>query len=250
MPKAELTFTIDGDVEIDDFVKRIRKFDAVVRRLLHELKVPRRDWIITDMDGGSATTTIGATFDSQELVDYIGMSYIELGTEASAERPSVISRFSPKLLSDARAIAASNGHMHDVKFIVGKEEVSLIPESERINLPTRGLAYGEIRGTAETASIHNRQYFTVFELTRGWPVRCYPKVPDLELLRNTLGTTVIVTGMVRRNMETGRPIDVQAATIETVESVEPDAWKKAIGLVPVSPDSLSAEDAIRRFRDA
>lgn len=110
-------------------------------------------------------------------------------------------------------------------------------------------AYGEIRGRAEMASVHKRDYVTVYESVHGWPVRCFPQQADWNDLRQALGVTVVVTGRVRRNLETRRPVDVRDAVIAPAQIVEADAWRKAIGLVPVAPDGLSAEDAIRRFRN-
>lgn len=250
MPRAELTLHIDGDVEIDDFVYRVQHFDKVVHRLVRELKMPRREWIITDLDAGSATTTIGATYDSVDLVEFIQSNYLTLGRTAG-DNDGVISRFSKSLIKDTRAIAVGRiGRAHDVKFSVGLDEVSIVPESEKLNLPENVVAHGEIRGRAETASIHNREYFTVYESIYGWPVRCYPQTADLDNLRKTLGMTVVVSGRVKRNLETGRPIDVHEALVVPAQVVEPGAWRQAVGLVPVGPEGLSAEEAIRRFRDA
>lgn len=249
MPKAELTLHIDGDVILSDFARRLSHLDRMVRRMTTELNLPRSQWSVSDLDAGSATSTISAEVETVEIAEVIEESYLNVGRAVSLSQPSLVP-FSESVLSEARAIAATSyGRVQEVEFIAADQAIRLLTEAERLQLPERVGAYGAVRGTAETASVHNRQFFTVYEATRGVPVKCYPREQSLDVLRSILGSAVLVSGWVRRDLETGRPIDVKGATVEPLEVVLPGAWREAIGILQVSPEGLSAEEAVRRFRD-
>lgn len=166
MARADLTLHIGGEVGIDDFVRRLRHFDTMILRMVRELKAPKSEWVISDLDAGSATATVSTEWDSSDLVDQIEAGYLGVARALSRDDPS-LSSFSNSVMKEARRWPPATERPHEEEFTARNETVSLIPPEELEKLAHRIIAFGEIRGLVETASIHASEYFAVYEAGRG-----------------------------------------------------------------------------------
>jgi hypothetical protein len=82
-------------------------------------------------------------------------------------------------------------------------------------------------------------------------VYCYLDKDQQEIAREQWGKCVSVTGLIARDSDTGRPINVtQVRDIEPIEGVPARSYKEAKGIIPWQQGDEPSEATIRRIRDA
>lgn len=253
MPNYTITLRLSGDVSFDDYLAAANKLSSLVKALGRDVAYGVEvEWNVDDLQGGSAVTTLRGLAKEENLqpqVEEIVRAYERVGD--SMERGLSIP-YSQEVAEAARGITRIlNGRIDDVRFETEETEAivtSTAPMSSEQKRPSI-YAYGAIEGRVQTLSSRNELSFTLYDaFGRGIP--CHLKKGDEDMMRDAWEKWVIVEGRVRRDA-TGKPLSIRRITDVVVrESGDPEGYREARGAVPVGPDAISSEEAIRRLRDA
>ncbi len=120
-----------------------------------------------------------------------------------------------------------------------------LPAAERLQQDVA--SFGTVRGRVETLSRRKALSFNLYELTTDTAVTCYTG-PDLEdKMRDVWGHIADVTGTVRREAKTDRPLWIRQVTrVDPVDEGDPDGYLRARGALK---GNEPAELLVRRMRD-
>lgn len=112
-------------------------------------------------------------------------------------------------------------------------------------------AYGSIEGRVETLTSRRGVGFALYDLFLDRAIRCHPEPDQANIVRDAWHRRVIVSGWVRRDPASGRPVKIDPVqSIELVPDVEPGSYRRARAVAPVSDGDEPSHVAIRRLRDA
>ena len=249
MAKETITLSLDGDIPIDLFAKVMGHFSTLVESLSDEIVGSEQiEWQIADLAAGSATATIrGFHHDINEITRVV-LAYESVGRSLEKNVPIP---YSENVARSAYAITSVlNGHIKSVRFITD-EVATLVSTHHEIGPNDQRNAYslGVITGRVE--AIWSRPTkLGVYDSLFNRIVYCYLENDRQELARQVWGADVAVTGMVRRDLETGRPIEVrQVKSVDFRESARPYNFRQARGALSWQEGDKPAEVLIRQVRD-
>jgi hypothetical protein len=249
---------LQGDVSLDDYSKAL----TALAQLVHALEAQvagggKIDWIVEELEAGSATSMArGAplTDDAPPLIEQIVEEYTRVGTAA---KRGTLTDYPPAVRLPTQQITGIlNGKVKSVRFETDIDDVEIYVPAETAPSAIKAgdvvaVSYGAVRGRVETLSRHGGLRFTLFDLLTNRAITCYMQPGHEEIMRDSWGKLVSVEGLVRRDPFSGQPSTIRQVTrIEPIPEGEPGAWRKAIGSIPHRDGALSAEEAVRRGRDA
>jgi hypothetical protein len=249
-----LTLILDGTVTLEGFAKAIGHFHDLVGSLSNE--VARGDpieWVVTDLQIGSAVATITGR-GAEASVTSVVRAFERVG-RALQSRQDV--PYSPRVRKEALALARLvNGQIEAVRFET-QEVDALIHQTGDLKLlgldvrvsEQQGDAFGAVEGIVEALSRRSGLRFTLYDLLYDKAVSCYLSPGYEDIMRDVWGKRAVVTGRVRRDPFTGRPLSVRNVTAirELTEGQRGD-WRKAEGAYKPPPGT--PEQRIRALRDA
>ena len=258
MPKDTITFAVNGALSLERFAVAIRRFTDLVSALNREFEASGEiDWVLEDLEYGSAITTTRAVPKSDDLwpkVEEIIDSYLAVGQALEAD---TVVPFSSRVQNPAgRLKQLLNGDIESIRFETSEDDVTIERAPQPHPLPSRAwpYAFGAVEGRIQTLTKRGRLRFTLYDLSEERAVSCYldDSLPNREeIMKDVWGKIAIVEGDIRRNPRSGR-----AQTIRRVRRVsilpEPvyGGYLDARGALKWSPRMISSEEAIRRVRDA
>jgi hypothetical protein len=248
-----ITLALSGDVYLDDFIKAVSELRALVTELSNDVaRGAEIEWSIEELQAGSATTIfrgLAKEADQQRRVEAVVRAYANVG--ASMERGAEIP-YSEGVARAARGITSVlNGRIDEILFETEDMEAVITSAAARTQRrrPAAVFAYGAVEGKVQTLSSRTGLRFILYDaFGRGVP--CHLSKGNEDMMRDAWDKWVIVEGRIRRD-PTGKPISIRDITDVAVREVGgPEDYREARGTVPVGPDGLSPEEAIRRLRDA
>lgn len=253
MREYSVTLKIGGHISVADFAERANLWAKVLGSLSEEAG-QSVDWVLSDLEYSSAIMTAAPMPESEEaeafvprLIDnYLAAARDVYAGCADQSRPTL--RRITQLVEKATPEA-------DITFETPEDEVIFEGAPEDLELTRRPsaspTAFGTLRGRIETLSQRRGLRFTLYDLLTDRAVSCYVEPGQEELLRNVWGRMANVTGLIKRNPRTDRPVSVRkVSAIEVLPDPEAGAWALARGAVVPTPDSPPSEILIRRLRDA
>lgn len=249
LAKETITLSLEGDIPIDLFAKVMGHFSALVESLSDEILGSEKiEWQIEALAAGSATATIRGFHNDANQVAKVVLAYETVGRSLEGNTPIP---YSENVTRSAYAITSVlNGHIRAVRFIT--DEVATLVSAHREIDPDDGTipySLGVITGRVD--AIWNRPTkLGVYDALFNRVVYCYLDNEQQEIARQAWGAVVAVTGMVRRDVETGRPIEVrQVKSVDIRESARPYSFRQARGALSWQEGDEPAEVLIRRVRD-
>ena len=168
--------------------------------------------------------------------------------------------YSEDVISNVRAITSFiNGHITSVEL--GTSDVHIVitePLDEQWQEESKQYTFGAITGIVRTISAWTKSYtgqpkirLAVEDAVFGRVVYCYLNDDQGELARKIWRSRVSITGMIFRDPDTGRPIEVrQVKDVQEVEPSRPKSYKQARGILPWHDGDEPSEVTMRRLRDA
>ena len=243
----ELTLIIKGDISLEAFVQGIQVLQKLLGNVTQEISEKNSvAWGLGGLKGGSAEVTVRGVSDNREDVEKTIVAVESIATCLSEHRvipyPDYIAR------QAARLTHLINGQIHEISIKIGEKETRL---TERINIEdykSRTYSYDAIRGTIDTLLRHDSLRFGLYDSLFGKAVTCYASSSQEEELRQAWGKTVVVSGLVGRNSNTGRPVDIRnIREITILEDVPPGSYENARGILNLG--DKSPEVIIRELRD-
>jgi hypothetical protein len=249
MAGEELTITLEGDIPLHDFARAMHHFHELIAALT-EVVAAGADitWMMQDLEVGSARATVRGEAADLESVARVKRAYAAVGHALRSNEPIP---YPSKVAKPARAIVSViNEKVLAVTFSAGDEDIVI--EARRPEAGIREtVALGAIEGRVQTLSERKRPHFTLFDAIHDQAVSCYMPRERLGEALQFFGRLVQVRGTVFRYAATGRPIKVDPVVrVEVLDEREPGDYRRARGIAPVPPDSLSTVEAMRRVRDA
>lgn len=246
-----VTLRLNGDVPLVEFAKAVAGFSALVRALSAEVAGESViDWVLSDLEFSSAIATAQGSSAEPEAVARVVGAYASVGRalEIGAAVP-----YSKPARQAAREITSIlNGRVHAVDFETADADatVRVAAKIRPIHAPAERVSLGGVSGRIQTLTNRGSLRFTLYDLVHDRAVSCYLTEGREAIMRDAWGKLAVVEGLVRRDPLTGRPTTIRRVTSVTLK---PEAmvgdFLHARGVSP-SLTGLSAEDAIRRLRDA
>ena len=250
MAKDTITFELGGRVDI----RRLDEGIAAFRQLVSALTVGAKiDWIVDDLQPGSALITLRGEAANQEEssqieVEKIVGRYEEIGR--ALERQTAVDR-GPNVAQAMDVVRRLIDSVEYVRFETLDAEYTIYPNGSAPKQPVSTSAIGSVTGRVQTLSSRAGFRFNLYDSIHDKAVSCYLVAGQEELMRQAWGRTVRVSGHVSREAKTGRPMAIrEILTVDILEDAPTHGYLQAKGAVPWRQGDLLPEEAIRRLRDA
>lgn len=255
MPADTLTIALTGEVTLADFNESVARFHALVDALTdHAGGRGAIEWVVTELQAGSAEATIRAkpaTKDAWPAIERVVSSYIEVG--AALERGAPPPFPEPVQRTAVDLLGVLSGAIESIRFETADDDAVVSSDSPRHATPPAVRArpsYGSVQGRVQTLSSRGALRFTVYDLLHDRAVSCYLAEGQEQLMRDAWGRIAEVAGFVSRETQTGRPVTVRRVTqVRVLPETDPDGYRKARAVVAFR-NSDPAERQTRRQRDA
>lgn len=251
MANDSITYALTGEVSKDTFAAAARDVSALIDALAAEIVgKDQPQWVVEYLEAGSATMTFaGIGEDAEEAVEKIVRGYAAVGRSLERDEPVP---YSNRVERAARKLTeALNGAVTAVRFETPEESATVISPSATVETQKHLQAYGAIEGRVQTLTSHGGLRFVLYDALFGKAVYCYLEAGNEELMRGAWDRRAAVEGWVSREPVTGRPVSVRrVSAVNLLDEVEPGAYRKARGAVPIRRDDPPPEDQVRIARDA
>lgn len=250
MTKDLLTFAMEGDVDLQEFAGAINNLNLLLSQLSKEVGGNAKiDWMIDELHAGSAVATFKGLYPELVIIENVVNAYEVVGEALAAgyEIP-----FSETVKKYTAALTNSlNGKVTALRFETPEKDFLISGKVQGEKTAPIKYAYGIVKGTVETLSKHKRLNFTLWDSLFDRPVHCYFKEGEEENMRTVWGKKAVVSGRVGRQPGTGRVVIVREVNyVRAIEDVEAGSYRRARGALTWGKGDESAEDMIRRLRDA
>lgn len=244
-----VTLRLNGDVPLAEFAKAVTGLNALLRALSAEVAAGSAiDWTISALDWSSATTTArGWSAEPEAVVRVVGA----YGSVGRALRDGATIPYAMPVEHAAREITSVlNGRIPTIDFETAEADFEVLAAPKPAQAPIERVVFGGVSGRIQTLTNRGSLRFTLYDLLHDRAVSCYLAEGREAIMRDAWGKLAVVEGLVRRDPLTGRPTAIRRVTNVTLraEGTVGD-FVRARGASP-SLTGLSAEDAIRRIRDA
>lgn len=256
MANDTVTLALDGDIALSDFAEAVRHFDGLIKALTKTEGATHVQWVLEQLEVSSAVTTargVPANGHPPEMVraevERVVQKYLSVGL--SLERGEPLSVPSGVEREARGIVAVLNDRVKTVRFETAEAEATVGPLQPTSSTPASHPTptYGAVEGRVQTLSSRGGLRFTLYDTLNDKAVSCYLAEGFEDDMRDAWGRRAVVEGRVTRHPETGCPLAIRRITaVEVLPEVSRYAYRELRGLSPTS--TLSAEDAIRRLRDA
>lgn len=245
-----LTLALEGEVSLEDYSKIMRDFNALVNQLSKEVaKGADINWIIEDLNAGSASATIQGSFEDTQLIENVVLAYENIGEALQTGKKFPY----PKNIENT-VFGITNvldGKITAVRFETPRKDfiVTSSVKKEGVILQMK-YSIGSVKGVVESLSMRNQLQFTLWDSIFDKAVKCYLDKGQEEIMRDVWGRRAVVFGRITRNPENGLPINVRDITdIQIVPQVDPESYKQARGMFHWKDGDKKAEEIIRSIRN-
>ena len=252
MADNTLTISLGGTLGLEAFVEAISCFGQLVQALSDEVSSSDPiDWIMADLNYGSATATIGGVSRTQrpDSVSRVIEAYAAVGgaLERGQEPP-----YSHRVVRSARRLASlADSKVTVIRFVTAAAEAEIRQQPAMI-IPfgLRRIAHGIIEGRVQTLTDNRGLRFVLYEAETNKPVSCYLREDDRETMREAWGKKALVEGLISRDRMTGTPVAIRSVTsVKVVPDTDRWAYQLARGVLPRIAGEIAPEDRIRATRD-
>ena len=240
-----LTFEIGGRVTVAQLATGVGLFQRLVSALTADTRV---EWVVGDLHSGSAVVTLEGHSDTTHEVERIVRSYAEVG-QALEEHASLA--YQPAVKRAAEDIRSFAATVEAVRFQTAEADYTVVAGKNSAAPPKLTVSIGAVNGRVQTVSNRGRLRFNLYDSIFDKAVGCYLNSSQEEMVREAWGRRASVSGRVTRETDSGRAIAVRdILEVEILEDIAPGSYRLARGAVRSEPGSESAQEVIRRLRDA
>ena len=109
------------------------------------------------------------------------------------------------------------------------------------------LSEGSVEGVIEMVTVHDNNYFRVYDAIQGWGVPCYFRRESIDDVRNAFGKRVSITGRLRSD-RLGKPEAMQVSDIRILGLGPLPTPSEVRGIAKGMTGGLKAEEYLRRVR--
>lgn len=255
-PNDTITLVLDGEVSLDTYAKAIQSFHALIAALSQDVALnPSLTWVVSSLQGGSATSTVRGGGPKDDVATVVH-AYEAVG-EAAQNHKAI--PYTPKVEAETRRILklVEGGAVESMRFetqnkdaIVRRDHLKLVKGEGIPQAQVDATAFGAVVGRVDTLSRRDGLRFVLYDALNDKAVSCYLKPGHEEEMRNVWGKLATVSGVIRRDQVTGRPLSIRQVTdVRILPEGTANDWRAARGVVTGSP-TISPEASIRAVRDA
>jgi hypothetical protein len=246
MAETRLTIALEGQVSLHEFRLTMVRFDTLLKELCEHLgPASVVQWDIVALESGSATATVEGSSLDRALLTEVKKIYEDIGKHLERGQPlpypEAIARPATQLTH------VLNGRVTAVRLRTEDTEADIV---QRILPPEGGetvYSFGEVRGAVETLQ-HRRRRFTLYDELFDQKVLCRLRPSQQEMMRQFWGKDVVVTGEIRWDTRSGRPVEViDVHDIQFLPEVPKGSYERARGVWDLGTDQ--PEILLRRLRD-
>ena len=241
----------DGDISLEDFARAIVRFRGIVDALQAEISPNARiDWLIEDLQHGSAIATVRGMSPTVEAIEPIGAAFLVVGRALAEGRPVP---YSPRVAKEALGLTKLlGGTITSIRFETAEADATVVDGLSHEQLLPFSTAYGAVEGRVQTLTSRDSLRFTLYDSVHDRAVACYLDEGHQNIMRNAWDRRAIIEGRVTRERQTGRPLVVRnIRRISLLDDVVPGmAIRAARGLAPTAPGQRTATEVVRWLRDA
>lgn len=250
MAKDMLTLALEGEVALHEFASAINNFNLLLNQLSSEVAGDAKiEWFIDEMHAGSAIATFRGVYPEVNIVENVVNAYEIVGDALANGREIPFSE-----LVKRHAIALTNlldGRISGIRFETPSNEFFISGKVQGEKPSSIKYTYGTVKGVVETLSKHRNLSFTLWDSLFDKPVHCYFKEGEEENMRSVWGKKAMVSGKVGRQPQTGRVVIIRDVNyVRAIEEKEPGSYRRARGILPWGGGEATAEEMIRRLRNA
>jgi hypothetical protein len=250
MAADTVTLALEGEVPIAAFAKAVGNFEELVRVLSSDVaREGNIRWVVEDLRIGSTVVTIRAVSSDEEAVDRVVGAYSAIGRSLQRNQTIPYSGRVIRLAENIRSVL--NGNVTAVRFETPLEDITIYGAGIGLRVMPATSAHGAVTGRVQTLTSRNRLRFTLYDLLEDRALSCYLDPGNEELIRGAWDRMARVEGWLSRDSLTGQPVSIrQIRNVTLLPEVPAGTYRQARGAAPLEPGDLSAENAIRRLRDA
>lgn len=256
-----ITFALDEKtVPLEDFAEAVAAFSEMVRGLSKDVGAPDLEWVIEDLQAGSATASVRCSEPDRAAPVVIAYGRVGEAASTGAEIPFESAK---RPLRRIREILNRRGEVArfetpEREYIVRPEVAPektlgpmLVPRTAQGMKPSAPLSsLGAVVGRIQTLTNRGALRFTVFDLLYDKAISCYLADGQESRLVDKWGKIAVVEGAVSRDPITGRPLAVRQITgISEIAEQQARDYLETRGCSPPL-SNVSPEAAIRKLRDA
>jgi hypothetical protein len=248
MSNTTLTLTLEGEVPLEQFAESMMSLKKLVDALGREVSGHAKiAWIVSDLSSGSASATLRGETSELEDVERVVAAYGIVGRSLEDRAPIP---YSERVRDAANAlVATAKGRVTSIRLETPISRSTVVAGGANRETPFLA-GYGSIEGRIETLRSRNRLSFTLYDMVDDQAVYCGLRAGQIELVRDAWGKLARVSGWIKRDASTGRPIEINPVEqIEIQQETPPGSYRKARGIAPSPVGAPSIETVIRRLRD-
>ena len=259
MVAAEITVSVEGhtpDLLAQSFLDVMDRSLEILGDLDAGIAMRRRPtlrWVIAYMHIGSpAVMTLKALPPptGKDVSRDVVNRYVE-GLELLTQGGRLPEFFSKDALTSAKRLAdLTRGNE---RVVIIRSPNRSVQVSQRISMNIDELiggsylSEGSVEGVMEMVTVHDNNYFRVYDAIQGWGVPCYFQREHIDEVRNALGKRVSITGRLHSD-RLGRPETMQVSNIRILGLGPLPTPKEVRGIAKDMTDGLKSEEYLRRVR--
>ncbi len=251
MSEDHVRFLLGGEVTIETLSDALMCFSRVLDALSESHRADVQ-WVLAGLDYGSAAAAARAVpldDDARQRIPAMYDNYVEAALrvrDGDADSEFPLHRQMHELMA-----LANESHpiriQTDGRQVVVEAPIAPLTPSVAEHPKEDPMSLGTVRGRVETLSRRRGLSFYLYELTTDAAVTCYMDWNLEDTMREVWGRIADVTGAVRRDAMTDRPLWIRRVTnVDPVDEGEPDGYRRARGALRTSEP---AEVLVRRMRD-
>jgi len=249
--KDTLTFELQGEVELQEFAKAINSFSLLITELSNNVGGGAKiEWLVDELHAGSAIATFRGVFPEELVVENVVNAYEQVGDALAYGKEIPFSETIRKHVAAFTSVL--DNKITAIRFETPTSDylVSSKVQQGKKSEPIK-YNYGTVKGTIETLTKHKKLSFTLWDALFDKPVHCYFKPGEEENMRSVWGKKVVVSGRVGRQPKTGKPLIIRDVNyVRPLEEAAPGSFRRARGVLSWGKGGETAEEMIRRLRDA
>ena len=259
MIAAEVTVSVEGqtpDLLARPFLDAMGHSLEILRDLDASITMRRRPtlrWTIAHMNIGSpAVMTLKALspITGTDVSQAVATHYVD-GLALLAQGRQLPEFFSEDTLNTAKRLADLTRGNECVVIVRTPNRSVQVSQRISVNIDElinkSYLSEGSVEGVIEMVTVHDKNYFRVYDAIQGWGVPCYFGQESLDEVRNALGKRVSITGRLR-NDRLGKPESVQVSGIRILGVEGLPTPSEIRGIAKSMTGGLKAEEYLRDVR--
>lgn len=251
MAADSVTVRLDGEVTIDKLSLLISRFSNVLKALDSERNI-NVEWVLVGLDFGSAVATAQALPVDITAPEQISAMYDDyLAAAVAVARGDEFDRQQRPVLRAVADLVSIADERNPVILETADDEIMFVSPTAQSgrNIDSQSTtSLATVRGRVETLSHRTGLRFSLYELASDKSVSCYLDEGLEGTMRDAWGYIADVTGTVKRDALTGRPLSIRKVErVEVVNEGDSNGYRSARGAIRLAEAS---EVAVRRMRDA